>query len=285
MADYNLSRLQGLFSQAFTAEELKILCYDRPEYKAVYNQITAGSDVQEISRRLIVAAGERNQLEALLDQAEKLKPGLLEALQAFEVSAGDTQPVDLIEGELPMTDKEHQTDPSESEEAQSGPTAGHQATLSGSGVVIQGSTVQAGDRSVVGANAGGDLVVGDHNTVVRGSGNVLQTLSPAEAAQLFAPVYEAIEAKTGLPELDKADLKADVGGLEEDAANPAPESVDESFLARRLRNIERMAPDIIDVIVATLANPAVGLGVVGAKIKARANEVRAARGSSWVTAS
>jgi len=43
MADYNLSRLQSLFSQAFTAEELKILCYDRPEYKAVYNQITAGS--------------------------------------------------------------------------------------------------------------------------------------------------------------------------------------------------------------------------------------------------
>ena len=44
------------------------------------------------------------------------------------------------------------------------------------------------------------------------------------------------------------------------------EDADESFIARRLRNIQRIAPDILDVVMATIANPAAGFGMVAKKV-------------------
>ncbi len=43
----------------------------------------------------------------------------------------------------------------------------------------------------------------------------------------------------------------------------------ESFLTSRLRNIQRMAPDILDVVLATLANPTSGLATAVRKIAGR----------------
>jgi hypothetical protein len=48
--------------------------------------------------------------------------------------------------------------------------------------------------------------------------------------------------------------------------------MDEGFLARRFRNIARMAPDVLDVVVATLGNPLAGLGVAVKKIAEKAKE-------------
>jgi hypothetical protein len=50
------------------------------------------------------------------------------------------------------------------------------------------------------------------------------------------------------------------------------EKIDESFLSRRFRNIARMAPDLLDVVVATLGNPLAGLGVAVKKIAEKAKE-------------
>ena len=54
------------------------------------------------------------------------------------------------------------------------------------------------------------------------------------------------------------------------AANQKP--VEESSLSRHFRNIARMAPDILDVVVATLGNPLAGLGVAVKKIAEKAKE-------------
>jgi hypothetical protein len=48
--------------------------------------------------------------------------------------------------------------------------------------------------------------------------------------------------------------------------------VDKSFLSRRFRNIARMAPDVLDLVVAMLANPLAGLGVVVKKVAEKAKE-------------
>jgi hypothetical protein len=48
--------------------------------------------------------------------------------------------------------------------------------------------------------------------------------------------------------------------------------MDEGFLPRRFRNIARMAPDVLDVVVATLANPLAGLGAAVKKISQKAKE-------------
>ena len=48
------------------------------------------------------------------------------------------------------------------------------------------------------------------------------------------------------------------------------DTADDTFLGRRLRNIKRMAPDIFDVVIATLVSPAAGLGMAVKKIAEKA---------------
>jgi hypothetical protein len=58
------------------------------------------------------------------------------------------------------------------------------------------------------------------------------------------------------------------------------EKVDESFLSRRFRNIARVAPNVLDVIEATLASPLAGLGVAVKKIAEKTKEGTATDSSS-----
>jgi len=111
--------------------------------------------------------------------------------------------------------------------------------------------------------AGGDISI--HKT----SG-----LSAAELGKLFDQLYTTIDARPATPPADKADLKAEVQEVQSAVTQAAAkkEQIDESFLARHFRNIARIAPDILDVVVATLANPLAGLGVAVQKIAEKAKE-------------
>jgi hypothetical protein len=165
------------------------------------------------------------------------------------------------------------------------------------------SNISAGAGSVVNASAGGDIITGSGNQVIKPGGDYVQGdkikvgnvshaavavgrgaqatlnqgVSGEALAEFFATLYRQIDSQPGLSAADKEDAKAELAELEA-AAKAEPDGLADSFLTRRLRHLERIAPDIIDVILATLANPGVGLGVVGAKIKAKAEEISAARG-------
>jgi cell division septum initiation protein DivIVA len=93
-------------------------------------------------------------------------------------------------------------------------------------------------------------------------------LSAAEIKQLFDQIYSRIETRPNTSTADREDLKAAVEEIQQSitTATQKNESVDEVFLARRFRNIARMAPDILDVVVAVLVNPLAGLGVAIKKI-------------------
>jgi CHAT domain-containing protein len=155
----------------------------------------------------------------------------------------------------------------------------------GSGNVTIGGNVAGRDLHV--NTGGGDVVHGNQTTVntgggayvggdvnVSGSGKFVgrddqsQTgLSAEDVAKLFASIYQQIDAKPNLKPADKEDLKADVKDVEAATAKVAQgEKADESFLERRLRSIARMAPDILDVIASTIANPALGAATVIRKI-------------------
>jgi cell division septum initiation protein DivIVA len=99
-------------------------------------------------------------------------------------------------------------------------------------------------------------------------------LSVSEIKQLFDQLYTAIETRAETPLADKEDLKAEVKEIQSTVTEAARknEKVDEGFLARHFRNIARMAPDILDVVVATLGNPLAGLGVAAKKIAEKAKE-------------
>jgi translation elongation factor EF-1beta len=99
-------------------------------------------------------------------------------------------------------------------------------------------------------------------------------LSAAEIKSLFNHLYTTIDVRPDTPDADKEDLRTDVKEIETAVTQAAEKNakVDEGFLSRRLRNIARMAPDVLDVIVTTLTNPLAGLGVAVKKIAVKARE-------------
>jgi hypothetical protein len=110
--------------------------------------------------------------------------------------------------------------------------------------------------------AGGNITT--HHTV---SG-----LSAAEIKQLFDGLYAKIETRPNTSTADREDIEAEVKEIQSTVTQAAEknEKVDEGFLSRRFRNIARMAPDVLDIVVATLVNPLAGLGVAVKKIAEKA---------------
>ena len=129
------------------------------------------------------------------------------------------------------------------------------------------TNVKIGDISDISGNvnvAGGNITT--HPTTTG--------LSSAEIKQVFNDLYAKIESRPETPAADKQDLKAEVEEIQSTVTEAAQkkEKVDEGFLSRRFRNIARMAPDVLDVVVATLGNPLAGLGVAVKKIAEKAKQ-------------
>lgn len=117
-----------------------------------------------------------------------------------------------------------------------------------------------GRDRIVSGGAGSVVIGGDatNNTIITGNNNQANVVHNA-----FQPIYRAVE-ESKLPTTDKADITAEVKEIEAEVKKGA--DADESFLARRLRNIQRMSPEILDVALATFANPVAGLGMVAKKV-------------------
>jgi hypothetical protein len=94
------------------------------------------------------------------------------------------------------------------------------------------------------------IVTGDHNRII--------------TASKFKEIYEKVDESSKFSPTDKSDLKSELQTFE-DEDKKGPES-NEGFLAQRLRNIKRIAPDILDVAIATIANPAAGFGMIAKKV-------------------
>lgn len=129
------------------------------------------------------------------------------------------------------------------------------------------TSVRVGNISDISGNvnvAGGNITT--HHTTTG--------FSAAEIKQLFEGLYSQIDARANTSPADKEDIKAEVQEIQSTvtAAAQKNEKIDESFIARRFRNIARMAPDVLEVVVATLGNPLAGLGVAVKKIAAKAKE-------------
>lgn len=104
------------------------------------------------------------------------------------------------------------------------------------------------------------------------SNKTVHGLSAVDIERVFDQIYTAINTNAKTSHANKEDLKAEVQEIQSTVTEAAQknEKVDESFLSRRFRNIARMAPDVLDVVVATLANPLAGLGVAVKKIAEKA---------------
>lgn len=123
----------------------------------------------------------------------------------------------------------------------------------------------------IGGGITGNFVIGNNNTV---SNTINNGLSATDIKQLFDSVNTKIDALPQLDQAIKADAKEEVKDIQENITEAVTNkgNLDESFLTRRFRSIARMAPDILDVIVATIVNPLGGVGVAVKKIADKAKE-------------
>jgi hypothetical protein len=112
---------------------------------------------------------------------------------------------------------------------------------------------------------------GDIKTISR----QISGLSPSEVNLLFKQVQKEVKRKARASAVKKADsVKNEVREIHNSVAQAVKkkEKVDEGFLKTRFRNIAKIAPDILEIIIATLASPPAGLGVAAKKIADKAKE-------------
>ena len=138
-----------------------------------------------------------------------------------------------------------------------GATIGGDIHTGGGDFVGRDKIVNSYNRGVsIGGNvSNSNIVIGDHNVV--GSTVNLQE-------EYIQQIYEAIESHPGADALDKEDMRGIVKEIQKEDQKGA--EADETFIARNLRTLKRMAPDILEVALATIVNPLAGFGVVARKV-------------------
>jgi hypothetical protein len=163
------------------------------------------------------------------------------------------------------------------EASKSSPSSGgvNIGNVSGSvniGGIVQGTNVGdlVGGDIVHGDKVGGNVVSGSTGVAIGtgASAQVSQGISGAELADLFAQIRRQIEARPEDPDVDKAELTGTVDKVEQEVDKG--EQANTNKLSRWLGNLAEMAPDIFEVTVATLVNPAVGVATVIRKVAQKA---------------
>jgi len=120
----------------------------------------------------------------------------------------------------------------------------------------QPGPVDTGGGAYIGGsvNTGGGDFVGRDKNITTGSTTNIQNI--------FAPVYTAIQQAV-LPPQEKDDLTAEVKEIENAIVDG---EVDEPWLARKLRALKKMAPDIAEVALAALGGPGAAAGAIVKKV-------------------
>jgi translation elongation factor EF-1alpha len=124
------------------------------------------------------------------------------------------------------------------------------------------------EKNVVKAEKGGVAIAGNvsSSTITTGNQNIINP-QITKKEELLENIYIIIDDHPELDAIAKDDLKTDVQEIQKEDVKGG--DVDETFIARRLRNIQRMAPDILDVVLATIGNPTAGFSMITKKVADR----------------
>jgi hypothetical protein len=124
------------------------------------------------------------------------------------------------------------------------------------------ASLSASNNSIV---IGGDA----HGSTVIAGQNINANIQTINVAPLFKQINDAVDKQAELKPAEKEDVKAELQEIKTEVEKPEP---DESFLARRFRNIKRMSPEIVDVAIKTLQNPVGGVAEVIKRISKKMAE-------------
>ena len=113
-------------------------------------------------------------------------------------------------------------------------------------------------------NVGGTYVEGNVNInegdFIGGNQNKVEIT----VANWFLPIYRAIEKRSKTTTKKRSRIQKNVKEIETEIQKG--DQADKSFLLERLSNIKKMAPDIWEVVLATISSPVAGLNLAVKKI-------------------
>jgi hypothetical protein len=125
-----------------------------------------------------------------------------------------------------------------------------------------------GDQNVIqGSISGGVTVQG------RGARVSVQQTSESndkELSALFDKLYEAIQARPPDSNIDKEEISETVQRIEQEVKKG--DQANDSKLQRWMEGLNKIAPDIVDVILASLGGPVSGLTAVLKKVAEHARQ-------------
>ncbi len=137
--------------------------------------------------------------------------------------------------------------------------------MSDGGVNIKGNTVTVGGDVV-----GRDKITTTTTTTTTG----IDATALVELLKAFKDINRQVDARKEDPSVDKDELKDTIKKVEEEVKKG--EEANPTKVERWLKFIGDMAPDILQVTAATLANPIMGLSVAIKKIADKAKGQAAA---------
>jgi uncharacterized protein associated with vWA-MoxR-VMAP ternary system len=125
---------------------------------------------------------------------------------------------------------------------------------------------QVPSMSIQGENVVG-MITASGSARVNVNQKVIHQATP-DMEKLFKRVHKEIKTRPVDPKIEKAKLENQVKKIETEAAKG--ETADQSRLERWLKTLAKLAPDIVEVMAASLAGPVAGFTVVFKKIVERA---------------
>jgi L-2-hydroxyglutarate oxidase LhgO len=95
-------------------------------------------------------------------------------------------------------------------------------------------------------------------------------VSAAEMTRMFDAVFQHIQSRPDNPDVDKSEIEATVQNIQQEAAKD--EKANQSKVERWLKYLAGIAPDVVDVMAASLGGPVTGFTAVFKKILDKARQ-------------
>ena len=114
-------------------------------------------------------------------------------------------------------------------------------------------------------NVSGEINIAGRD--IRKRTTIRQGASAEVIAQALAEALVKTKKRPKTTRAKKTEIEQEVRAIESELGQ---KKADKGFLAERFRNLAKMAPDILEVIIAGLGNPAAGVGMVAKKIAEKA---------------
>lgn len=129
--------------------------------------------------------------------------------------------------------------------------------------------------NITGENVVGSINASDNSKVDVTQSSVHKT-EDANFEKLFKLLEEKIDARPEDPNVGKQEIQKQVNEIKTEAAQG--ENANQNKLERWIRNLATMAPDVVDVMVASFGGPISGITAVIQKIAARVKAESVSKG-------